>query len=39
MNINSIKNMHQYLLTAIYNAPITTDEYYRNLVAMEFNNT
>ena len=38
-NINSIKNMHQYLLTAIYNAPITIDEYYRNLVAMEFNNT
>lgn len=38
-NINSIKNMHQYLLTIIYNAPITIDEYYRNLVATEFNNT
>ncbi len=36
-NINSINNMHQYLLTAIYNAPITIDEYYRNLVDMEFN--
>ena len=38
-NINSIKNMHQYLLTVIYNAQITIDEYYRNLVDMEFNNT
>ncbi|OUQ55377.1 hypothetical protein B5E58_12420 [Tyzzerella sp. An114] len=38
-NINSIKNMHQYLLTAIYNAPITIEEYYRNLVHTEFNNT
>ena len=38
-NINSIKNMHQYLLTAIYNAPITIDEYYRNLVAIESDNT
>ena len=37
-NINSIKNMHQYLLTVIYNAPITIDEYYRNLVATEINN-
>ena len=38
-NINSIKNMHQYLLTVIYNAQITIDEYYRNLVAIEINNT
>ena len=38
-NINSIKNMYQYLLTVIYNAPITIDEYYRNLVANDFNNT
>ena len=37
-NINSIKNMYQYLLTVIYNAPITIDEYYRNLVATEINN-
>ena len=27
MNINSIKNMYQYLLIVIYNAPITIDEY------------
>ena len=37
-NINSIKNMYQYLLTVIYNAPITIDEYYRNLVVTEINN-
>ena len=36
-NINSIKNMHQYLITVIYNAPITIDEYYKNLVIDEFN--
>ena len=37
-NINSIKNMYQYLLTVIYNAPITIYEYYRSLVATEINN-
>lgn len=37
-NINSIKNMYQYLLTVIYNVPITIDEYYRNLVVTEINN-
>lgn len=37
-NINSIKNMHQYLLTVIYNAPITIYEYYRSLVVTQINN-
>ena len=38
-NCSKIRNVKQYLLTVLYNAPLTINNYYQQLVNYDMNNT